>query len=368
MTRAPARRNRVSTRRAESQLCPQYGFTKSRKCWAYRVRRSSSCSDGSMASKSRARRAPSRKSWRGSSPSAWPRSDRSNSRTDSCSRLHRLSRHAPRRRGKAAKPVEEEAPKPRLGPPRLIKAAKAAKQAADADAVDAEAAESTAAPDVAEPLVEVEKVVEETSTAPVPVTKGAPRSVPRLRSLRIENEAPKPPQAPEPVETTQPVASEPVEAHAAPSQQPIPEPPAKTEEKPAIAAAPPEAQPAAPASPPSPPAPAATKRAGRFVPPTLRLRVEETKPRLPRPPVVTRVIQLPTRTPAGRPPLGGPRPLPSAAGPTSIGAACATSGRIFVRRHDHIDLPGGGPVPGQSSRRQSSRRRRSPERSRLPRA
>ncbi len=215
-----------------------------------------------------------------------------------------------KKKGKAAKPVEEEAPKPRLGPPRLIKAAKAAKQAADADAVDAEAAESTAAPDVAEPLVEVEKVVEETSAAPVPVAKGAPRSAPRLRSLRIENEAPKPPPAPEPVETTQPVASEPVEAHAAPSPQPIPEPPAKTEEKPAIAAAPPEAQPAPPAAPPSPPAPAATKRAGRFVPPTLRLRVEETKPRLPRPPVVTRVIQLPTRTPAGRPPLGGPRPLP----------------------------------------------------------
>jgi len=226
-----------------------------------------------------------------------------------------------KKKGKAAKTVEEEPPKPRLGPPRLIKAAKAAKQAADAEAIEAEAAEAaegteaTTASDPAEPPVDVEKAVEETAAAPVPVAKAAPRSAPRLRSLRIENEAPKPPPPPtpkpppEPVEApAQPIASEPVEAPAAPTQEPIPEPPAKTEDKPAMVAAPPETTPAPPA-PPSPPAPApvAIKRAGRFVPPTLRLRVEETKPRL-RTPVVTRVIQLPTRT---RPPLGGPRPLPS---------------------------------------------------------
>ena len=218
----------------------------------------------------------------------------------------------PKKKGKAAKAVEEEPPKPSLGPPRLIKAAKAAKQAADAEAIEAEAAEATeatTASDPAEPPVDVEKAVEETSAAPVPVAKAAPRSAPRLRGLRIENEAPKPPPAPtpEPVETpAQPVASEPVEAPAAPKQEPSPEPPAKTEDKPAMVAAPPETKPAPPA-PPSVPAPAATKRAGRFVPPTLRLRVEETRPRL-RTPVVTRVIQLPTRT---RPPLGGPRPMPS---------------------------------------------------------
>ena len=215
-----------------------------------------------------------------------------------------------KKKGKAAKPVEEEPPKPRLGPPRLIKAAKAAKQAADAEAIEAEAAEAaeaTTASDAAEPPVDVEKAVEETSAAPVPVAKAAPRSAPRLRSLRIENEAPKPPPAPEPVETpAQPVASEPVEAPAAPTQEPSPEPPTKIEDKPVMVAAPPETTPAPPA-PPSSPAPAASKRAGRFVPPTLRLRVEESKPRL-RAPVVTRVIQLPTRT---RPPLGGPRPLPS---------------------------------------------------------
>ena len=180
----------------------------------------------------------------------------------------------------------------------MIKAAKADKQAADAEAIEAEAAEgteATTASDPAEPPVDVEKAVEETAAAPVPVAKAAPRSAPRLRSLRIENEAAKP--APEPVEApAQPIASEPVEAPAAPTQEPIPEPPAKTEDKPAMVAAPPETTPAPPA-PPSPPAPApvAIKRAGRFVPPTLRLRVEETKPRL-RTPVVTRVIQLPTRT------------------------------------------------------------------------
>ena len=231
-------------------------------------------------------------------------------------------RRASTKRGKAAKQVKQEPAKPRLGPPRLIKSAKAAKQAADAEAIQAEAAEAaaeaaatTAAPEATKPPVE------ETPAAPVPVAKAPPRSAPRLRSLRIENEPPKPQPAPELVEVpAQPDTPEAVEG-AAPSavvEESSPEPPPKTEDKPPMAAATQQAAPAqnAPAqsapttSPaPSPSGAAVSKRPGRFVPPTLRLRVEEPRPR-PARPAVTRTTPLPTRTPAGRPPLGGPRPLP----------------------------------------------------------
>ena len=219
------------------------------------------------------------------------------------------------KKSKGAKQVKLEPPKPRLGPPRLIKSAKAAKQAADAEAaeaVDAEAAQTaetaaaSAAPAVTEPPVEA--LVEEKPVAPVPVAKAPPRSAPRLRSLRIENEPPKP--APEPVEApTQPITPGPVEAPAAIVQEPSPAPPPKAEEKPAVAAAAPPAAPAPSPTPPRASASAITKPTGRFVPPTLRLRVEETKPRPARPP--TRQIPLPAQPAAGRPPLGGPRPLPS---------------------------------------------------------
>ena len=172
------------------------------------------------------------------------------------------------RASKQAKPEVVKPAKPTLGPPRLVKAAKAERAAAQAQAEAAEAAEAQAA-------------------------EAADDSV----------------------------------AEAAPS------PP---EERPSAPA------PTAPSSPPplqpSPPLPAAatastiTKPTGRLVPPTLRLRVEE--PRRPASPVVPPSHPAPEGTrPAGevlsaaapgspartstppppmsRPPLGGPRPLPS---------------------------------------------------------
>ena len=214
------------------------------------------------------------------------------------------------RASKQAKP-EPAVEKPRLGPPRLVKAAKAAKQAAEAEALAAEEAEAEA--DQLAPA-EVEVAAEPAPPEPTeaePATSPAARPRPRVRGLRLEGEA-APEAVAEPV--VQPVATEPVAA------------------KPTTEAAPPAAPPvvaakvAEPAAPPakSKPAPAADVRApgttpvkptGRFVPPTLRLRVEESKPKPSRPATTVRppaaARTIPGRTPTSRAPLGGPRPLPS---------------------------------------------------------
>ncbi len=219
------------------------------------------------------------------------------------------------RASKQAKP-DPEAAKPRLGPPRLVKAAKAAKQAAEALAAE----ETDADTDQAAGAVDEPQTSEPAPPEPVaevqPATPSTARPRPRVRGLRLEGES-----APEPVEEppAQPVAAEPVAAKPETGEAP-PEAP------PAAAAKVPE-PPAAPAPPPPPKAkPAASevrasgaapvKPTGRFVPPTLRLRVEESKPKPIRPataaqgpPAAARMI--PGRPPVSRAPLGGPRPLPS---------------------------------------------------------
>ena len=232
------------------------------------------------------------------------------------------SQRATAKKGKSAKQATTEPPKPTLGPPRLIKSAKA-KKAAETEATGDETAAETETEtaiqadtsEVAETEGEtaIEKVIEE---KPAPPAGKAPRAAPRLRSLRIENEPPKPAPPPEPVAEPPAMPPEPVEAPAARVRTPEPVTPPMTEEPPApVAAAP---APEAPAPPP-PRASAIAKPTGRVVPPMLRLRVEESKPRPKRPLASRETRQIPTtpraapgqRPAAAHQPLGGPRPLPS---------------------------------------------------------
>ena len=160
---------------------------------------------------------------------------------------------AARRGGKraAAKPEPAAPTKPKLGSPRLVKSAKAAKVAA-AKAAEEAAAQAEAANAALGAAAEVQ-AAERTDAATIPV---------------------------EPEEL-------PVTAAPAPA-----EPPSKP-----VAQAPPPA------------APTITQVTGRVVPPVLRLRVEE-------PPASARIDTGATATPSTappivKPPLGGPRPLPS---------------------------------------------------------
>ena len=212
------------------------------------------------------------------------------------------------KKGRAAKQAATEPPKPapRLGPPRLIKSAKAAKQAA------AEI-EATADTDTA-----TEVSVEATDQAEVD-TPAAPPPVAPPAEVR-------PPETPIVPETPSPAAAEKVEPKVVP---PTPPPPEAVEAPPPAPVAPPPVAPppvappvttpvgSTPAAPPKAAASAAAKPAGRFVPPTLRLRVEEPKPRprttdsaVPQIPAAARPTPTP-RPPTSQPPLGGPRPLPS---------------------------------------------------------
>jgi translation initiation factor IF-2 len=215
---------------------------------------------------------------------------------------------------KAPAPKKAEPPKPTapvLGPPRLVKTVKP-----HAPAAETAAPAAVAAPPAAPPVVEHEPV-EAPVAAPPPVVEVEPP--PPV----VVHEAPPVVIVPEPVPVEEPPVVE----------ETIEEPPA------AVAAAP-----AAPASQP----------AGRFVPPTIRLRIEEpgktpqparpltpakrpqvTQPRIvqppappaakPAPPATGRTQAPPRPGGAAQPPrapyspprpttpgmLGGPRPLPS---------------------------------------------------------
>ncbi len=185
----------------------------------------------------------------------------------------------------------EPATRPRLGPPRLVKA-----------------------PQVAAPVVD-EALPDETETPPAAeATPSAPAPA--------EAEAPTEAAAPPPVATatTQPVATATTQPVPAATTQPVPA--ATTQPVPAATA--------------PPPAPTATKpvtpTTGRLVPSMLKLRIEDKAPsllppeptasaKLPVPPVAARPV-APTRPrPGSRPigasptrpstPLGGQRPLPA---------------------------------------------------------
>jgi translation initiation factor IF-2 len=211
--------------------------------------------------------------------------------------------------GKAAEPAKPAAPA--LPPPRLVKSAKPPAPVAEPIEEPPADAEAMMAP----PAASVPEQAEPTAAEP---------------ELPAIDEAPAPP------------ASAPAEAPAAAQAEPSPAPVPTTPE------ATPAEEPAAAATPAAAKRPAVPPSTGRIVPPTLRLRVEDPKtglapPAPPRRPMLVRPPQAPPsgpqaptgnlsrpggpgarpgpatarpgQRPAGplppRPPMGGPRPLPS---------------------------------------------------------
>ncbi len=231
------------------------------------------------------------------------------------------------RRGRLVKTKAEppQPARPTLGPPRLIKSAKAARAAAKAEAeAEAAAAAATEAeqadadetpgaqppvgPAVEVPAAPAATVVPDVPAPPAPaqpqVLSPSPATViakPTGRvappTLRLRLEEPKPPKpAPAPAA---PASAPPAAAAAAPPAAATATPPAAAAATPpaAAAATPPAAAAAAPpvaAAASAPPVVARTPVPGRM-PPAVRT-----------PPAGARMPGM-----GGRPPLGGPRPLPS---------------------------------------------------------
>jgi translation initiation factor IF-2 len=193
---------------------------------------------------------------------------------------------------KSAEPAKPAAPM--LPPPRLVKAAKVAAPVAEPEPVA----------DEPEPVVE--EAIEEASPAPIhePVVVERPPQHIATRGLKTETTPPPAPNAH--IERSAPVVATPA--------APEPEQP--------VAAAPPPAAAAPPAPRPAP---------GRIVPPTLRLRIETDRPTTPPQP-------LPTTPPprAVQRPIAPPKPAaPVAARPAGAPAPAAPGAR-----------PGGPPRPG----------------------
>ena len=244
--------------------------------------------------------------------------------------------------GKAAKAEPAVPAKPRLGPPRLNKAAKATKAAqeeAEADAAEAAQTDDAAAEATLVEAAVVEPVVVETAVASAPARPRTP-SVPTTPVLRTEAAvatAAKTKAAAavvqETAEATDDVATETAAADRREGEDKttvIETPAAASSAEAPVAAAPATPAPATPAAAvpvaaktvtpgatkPVTPRSAVVRPTGRVVPPTLRLRVEDRRKRpVPKPPSTTvRPIQpgMAARTgTATGPPLGGPRPLPS---------------------------------------------------------
>ena len=211
------------------------------------------------------------------------------------------------RASKQAKP-DPAAAKPKLGPPRLVKAAKAARQAAEALAAEEAGAEA----DLPAEAEEAAQTPEPAPPAPAAQTEAAtpPAARPRLRArgLRLEGDSP-PEQVAEP--PAQPVAAKPVAETPKAKPDALPAAAARAAAPPSAAASTPPAAPKPGASASArPSASAPVKPTGRVVPPTLRLRVEESKPK-PRPSTTAQRPPAAARAPVSRAPLGGPRPLPS---------------------------------------------------------
>ena len=274
----------------------------------------------------------------------------------------------PRRTSKknAKKTVAAEPPKPRLGPPRLVKAVKSTK-------VDSEIEQNSSE---SEDLSTSNNKTEVDEKAPVQSTplshQRAEPALPKPRRVHlsrprliIEDELP-PKQPTKPEDKTdelqtvavvqpeknekavqpstetkkQPIISKETEASESKPSSPLPvlrDTPEKKKEtpkiKPSIASTQPEIE--KPASPPAqltekkptvasdtstskhlpksgppPTSSTAPRPTGRVVPPTLRLRVEEPKKRIAKAPTTSRINSTSPRGTGTQSPLGGPRPLP----------------------------------------------------------
>jgi translation initiation factor IF-2 len=193
---------------------------------------------------------------------------------------------------KSAEPAKPAAPM--LPPPRLVKATKVAAPVAEPEPVA----------DEPEPVVE--EAIEEAPPAPIqePVVVERPPQHIATRGLKTETTPPPAPNAH--IERSAPVVA----------------PPAAPEPEPPVAAAPPPVAAAPPAPRPAP---------GRIVPPTLRLRIETDRPTTPPQP-------LPTTPPprAVQRPIAPPKPAAPVAARPAGAAAPATPGA----------RPGGPPRPG----------------------
>jgi len=211
------------------------------------------------------------------------------------------------KKGRTTKKVKSDEPKtvkPKLGPPRLIKAAKAERQAA-AVSDETTAAEPTTTDEAAEtpavkqPHAVSEPPVQEPAKVTKEVASTTPATAPEEKTLAKEKVKERSSLSEVRILLDHKVASEPV----TPSVATI---------KPGTT---PKTTPATKKIKPSDSAPLGQKRTGRFVPPTLRLRVEDPKTRQPagkqrQSPAAQR--STPSRGPTvSPPPLGGPRPLPS---------------------------------------------------------
>jgi translation initiation factor IF-2 len=195
---------------------------------------------------------------------------------------------------KAAKPAEPPPAAPKLGPPRLVKAAKAH----PTEVQEAEAPPEAPAPEVEAPPAR-------------PVAPAAPRLVrKREPSLRIEEPEPATPaaEAPAPPAAEKETPAAPAEPAAAPAAEAAPAPAvqapaaASTSTTPAAPARPsPAAPPSRPAHPRPSVRPLTPPATGRVVQPSMRLRVEDPATRAARAAVPAPPRQV----------IGGPRPLPS---------------------------------------------------------
>jgi len=227
-----------------------------------------------------------------------------------------------RKSAKSAR-TPEPATRPRLGPPRLVRA-----PIVVPPVETEEVGEAVVEPPVAETPVP-EPTPPDEPPPPAPRPSGAPRL--RARSLKIEDPAAVPTAPLQPTATLPDAATTPAPTPAATVPDapapapPTPVPPATDDSAPVP---PPESEtPSAPAaaatSTPTPPIAATpVPPTGRVVPPTMRLRVEETAPSLEPPQPKTTIV--PTRpTPAAptgtaaMPRPAGPRPgsRPIAAAP-----------------------------------------------------
>jgi translation initiation factor IF-2 len=280
----------------------------------------------------------------------------------------------PAARGRKAPARGAEPPKPAaptLPPPRLVKVVRPHPPAPPAGEAAAEVVEAPPAPPATEAPAAVPPAV---TPPPAPVAEGGPAAAPApAPETVVAVERPAPAEAPLPAPPVEEPAGEPAGIAAAPAeaaavQAPVEEPrvaPPVEEE----IAAPVGTAPVAPAPLP-PPAPA-----GRVVPPTLRLRIEDpsapavegpapSRPAAPRP-APARPAQPAAATPAARPappapprpapPLGGPRPLPQqpvrpAGLPSGVRSPLTSIPRPTYTPTNYTGLRPATPAPGQVAR------------------